>query len=116
MNINMKNSSSNRFIINGKTYSGNSATINGDKVIIDGVEQCIEDSKNINVTIHGDVSSIDLAAGKVNVTGSAEEIKTQSGDIKCGNVSGSAKTMSGDIKCGSVGGNASTMSGDIIRK
>ena len=46
--------------INGKTYYGNSITIKKDgTVIIDGQNATPENKKIINITVEGDIESID---------------------------------------------------------
>lgn len=113
MKINLTGKSS--VTIDGKSFVGRSITINGDKVFVDGVQQEGSLIGDVNVTIAGNVETIELSSGKVEVQGSAGSVHTQSGDVVCGNIAGSASTMSGDIHCGNISGNASTMSGDIYR-
>lgn len=102
--------------INNKSYSGSSVIINDGKVIIDGKEANTANHKTINITVTGDVTSINADhCAKIEVKGNAGSIKTMSGDVKCGNVTGSVSSMSGDISCKQIQWNASTMSGDIIK-
>jgi len=105
-------------IINGKSYHGNSISISGNKVIIDGVDQT-PDAKEINVSVTGNIGNLDVDyCNKLEVFGDVTgKLSTQSGDIEItGNVNGDVKTMSGDVKCGPVSGNVKTMSGDIKNK
>lgn len=117
--------------VNGVTYRGNSITINNDVVIIDGVVVGDENSKTINISVVGDISSINVdrckeitvqgnvgtivtTSGDVDVTGNVNgDIHSTSGDVECGNVKGSINTTSGDVNCEDVGGNVKTVSGDI---
>ncbi len=100
--------------INGKTFSGNSVTINNGKIIIDGVDQT-PDSKTVNIEITANIQTLKVDhANSISVKGDIGNLSTQSGDVDIeGNVSGSISTMSGDVDCGNVGGNISTMSGDV---
>lgn len=100
--------------IDGRTFSGRTISINGDKVVIDGVEQDGTLAGPISVVVNGDADSIETRSGNVEVSGSAGRIKTMSGDVRCGNVSGDVGTMSGDVTCSAISGNTKTMSGDII--
>lgn len=103
--------------INNKVYKGQSITISGNKVIIDGNDVTPE-SKDINIIVEGNIESIKAdTCNTISVTGSIGSISTMSGYVEIGgNVSGSISTMSGDVDCNNVGGNISTMSGDIKYK
>jgi hypothetical protein len=100
--------------IDGRTFAGRSISINGDRVVIDGVEQSGTLVGPISVTVNGNAESVETGAGKVEVSGYAGRVKTMSGDVRCGDVQGDVGTMSGDVTCGTVAGNVKTMSGDII--
>ena len=110
MKIRSKNS--NNISIDGKMFSGKCVTIVGNKVTVDGVEQEGELTGDVNITVDGDVYSIENSSGVVKAN-KANTIKTMSGDVECGDVSGMVKTMSGDITSKSIQGGASSMSGDI---
>jgi len=112
MNVSVSNG---KAVIDGREFTGNRISINGNKVIVDGVVQDGELVGNISVVIHGDVEKIEVVSGTVKAN-SVTSIKTTSGDIDCGDVTGSVMTVSGDIDCGNVGGNVSTVSGDIIHR
>ena len=112
MKINLGGSS---ITIDGRTFTGRSVSINGDKVIIDGVEQEGTLVGPISVTVNGNAESVENGSGKVEVTGSVGRVKTMSGDVRCGDVQGDVGTMSGDVTCGAISGNVKTMSGDIRR-
>jgi hypothetical protein len=99
--------------IDGRTFTGKSISINGDKVVIDGVEQAGSLVGPVSVTVNGNADSVETTSGKVEVTGTVGRVKTMSGAVRCGDVRGDVGTMSGDVTCGSVAGNAKTMSGDI---
>lgn len=112
MNITMKNGT---ITINGTRYTGNTFSIDGDKVIIDGVQQAGSVSGPIAIQITGDVQSIDGCADSIAVTGSCGSVKTVSGDVRCGPVTGNVQTVSGDVYCGDVAGSVKTLSGDIAK-
>lgn len=77
--------------INGKTYFGSSISIKRNKIVIDGKVIEDDDQKQINITINGDIQTLDVG----NVGGS---VTTVSGDVDVeGNINGSVKTVSGDI-------------------
>lgn len=104
-------------VINGKSFSGNSISIYGNKVIIDG-KDCTPDSKEINITVNGNLSKLKAdVCNTIQINGDCGNVQTQSGDVEIeGAVSGSVSTMSGDVDCGDIGGNVSTMSGDIKQR
>jgi len=99
--------------IDGRTFSGRSISITGDKVIVDGVEQLGTLVGPISVVVNGNADSIETTSGKVQVEGSAGRVKTMSGDVRCGDVQGDVGTMSGNVTCGAIAGSVKTMSGDI---
>ena len=106
--------------INGSIISGSigkNISISNGKIIVDGVD-VTPDSKNISISIEGNVETVTVSAcDKIEITGDVGSVKTQSGDVKIiGNVSDSVQTMSGDVECGIVSGNIKTMSGDINYK
>jgi len=100
--------------IDGRTFTGRSISISGDKVVIDGVEQAGTLVGPISVTINGNAESVETGSGKIEITGTAGRVKTMSGSVRCGDVHGDVGTMSGDVTCGAISGSVKTMSGDII--
>lgn len=106
--------------INGKRYelpdNASVSVVNG-KVYVNGKPFADTESfceKVINITIRGNVNSVENGSGQITVEGDAKNVKTSSGDIKInGSVSGDVSTASGDVECGAVGGNVKTMSGDV---
>lgn len=103
--------------INNKVYNGNSISISGNKIIIDGIDVTPE-SLQVQIIVESNIESIKAdTCNTISVTGSVGSISTMSGDVEIdGNISGSISTMSGDVDCNNVGGNISTMSGDIKYK
>lgn len=114
MKINLTSGS--RVTINGVEYTGRNVSIVNGRVIVDGKEQDQALQHPISVAVMGNVTNIDLASGKVEISGSAGAVTTASGDVHCGNVAGNVETMSGDVHCSAIGNNASSMSGNIIMK
>ena len=102
-------------IINGKSYSGRSITINNNKITIDGKDATPEKALQIDIKVEGDIDTLKVdQANIVTVTGQVSSVSTMSGNVKIeGDVSGSVKTMTGDVTCKQIKGNVSTMSGDI---
>ena len=100
--------------INGMTFSGSNVSISGNRVSIDGVDQT-PDSKNITITVTGDLESIKAdAVEKITINGMVKgNVKTMSGDVECDNIGGDVETMSGDVTAGAIAGKVKTMSGDI---
>lgn len=106
-----------QIVINGKSYVGQSISINNGKIVIDGKIHVNEESKTINIYIEGNVDTLKVdSCEKVMVNGFVNSLSTMSGDVECGNVNQSVSTQSGDIECENVGGDISTQSGDIKAK
>lgn len=108
-------------IINGQKFHGNSISMSGNKIIIDGKE--VTDvskshDKEINIIVDGNIDTIDIPEVQTLVVkGNCETLKTMSGNINIeGDVTGNVKTMSGNVTCGNVGGRVKTMSGDVRHK
>lgn len=98
--------------------SSNNVTLNGAKIIVDGVDYNISDyttDQVIKVEVHGDVKKVQTSSGDVTVNGNVNQVESASGDIDVtGEVNGNLSTMSGDITVqGDIHGNTKTMSGDI---
>lgn len=107
------NNSSNVF------FSGNVASVNDNKVIVDDVEVLtIKSNSNIsiNITVLENCGDISTGSGDIKVYGNCKEVKTGSGDIQVkGSVIGDLKTGSGDITITGGGkvNTAKTGCGDI---
>lgn len=99
--------------IDGRTLTGRHFSIEGDRVIVDGVVQGGSLVGPITVTVNGNAEQVETSSGNVDVSGSVGRLKTVSGDICCGDVTGDVSTTSGDIECGAITGNVRTVSGDI---
>ncbi len=109
MNLSMKNG---KITIDGKSFVGSNIQINGNKVIVDGVAQDGELVGDINITVNGDVESIENTSGTVSAS-NIGSVKTVSGDVYCADVSGDVRTVSGDVRSGKIAGKVNTVSGDI---
>lgn len=112
MNIKMRGVSG-TVTIDGKTFSGSSISINGNKVIVDGVAQDGELVGEIHVTVNGDCEVVENSNGPIEVKGSAGSVRTSNGRITCGNVGGDVTSSNGGITCGAVTGNVRTSNGSI---
>lgn len=105
-----------RVVIDGRDFVGRDITINGDRVIVDGVTQPGSLVDLVNVTVYGDCEMAEVTRGHITVNGNAGSVKTASGDVDvAGSVTGNVETMSGDVQALSIHGSTRTMSGDIIR-
>lgn len=104
--------------INGRSFSGSNISIIGGKVIVDGKEvDGLQDEKEINIVVNGDIETLQSGNGNVSVTGSAGSVQTVNGGVEItGNVTGSIKTVNGDIRCGEVHGSVNSVNGNITRK
>lgn len=98
--------------INGRTFSGKNITIDSKGVVIDGKRAELGPELVFNVTVIGEVQSID-GANSVKVTGPVGSVKTMSGEVECGDVTGNVSTMGGGVTANNIAGNVKTMSGDI---
>jgi len=102
--------------INGVTFSGSNITVSKGKIIIDG-KDVTPDSKNINITVNGNINSVEVdVCDKFTITGDVDSVQTASGDVDIKGNAGSINTMSGDVDCWNVKGSIRTMSGDIRHK
>lgn len=103
--------------INGKTISSNggSITITGGKILIDGKEVDLEDVKEINIEVTGNVQQLDVDnCNKINISGDCNSVKTHNGSVDIGgNVAQDVSTHNGNVDCGNVGGNVTTRNGNI---
>jgi hypothetical protein len=102
--------------INSSSYGGKSIVIKNNRIIIDGVDVTSnhKDSKEILITVTGDLENLDVEYAKaIQITGNVGKVDSGSGDIVCGNVMGGVRTGSGDVECGSIEGDVQTGSGDV---
>ncbi len=99
--------------IDGKTFTGSSIRINGNKVTVDGVEQSGELVGDIQVTVNGNCESVENSNGNVEVKGTVGTVRTSNGKITCGNVGGDVISSNGTITCGTVSGSVRTSNGNI---
>lgn len=98
--------------------NNNIVITNNSEVWVDGKKvKGIENEKEINVFVTGDVEKLEVAyCEKLEIKGNCENVSSQSGDINCINIKGNASTMSGDIISNSISGEVRTMSGDVVTK
>ena len=104
-----------QIIINDQTVIGRSISVINGKVIVDGKEISVkDDAKVINISVQGDVDSIDADVCRtIEVTGAVNSIKTTSGDVSCGDVAGDVTSTSGDVQAQNIKGSVRTVSGDV---
>jgi len=101
--------------VNGSTYKGSNIVIKGNDVIIDGVVQESKVYGDVNITVQGNVDSIENTAGDIQAQ-NVGSISTQNGNITCNDVAGSVSTVNGSIEANEIRGNASTTNGSISTK
>lgn len=102
--------------VNGKQYIGKNVSINGDNIVIDGVQHGFT-GQTIKIDIVGDVDTLESGSGDVTIHGNANKVKTGSGDVEVfGDVFEDVITGSGDVECINIRGTAKTGSGDISAK
>jgi len=109
MNLTMKNG---RCTIDGKTFTGSNIQISGNKVIVDGVTQDGELVGDINITVDGNVDSIQNTNGIVKAL-NVNSVKTTNGDVTCSDVFGDVSTTNGDVSASKILGKVTTVNGDI---
>ena len=102
--------------IGGVEYVGRNITINGNRVVVDGVQQGETLVGPITVMVKGDVDEVHTGSGSITVTGNAGSVTTASGNVQGGNVHGQVKTASGNISCGAVAGSVKTVTGNISHR
>jgi len=99
--------------INGSTYYGNNIVIKNNKIIVDGAN-VTPDSKEINITVNGDVNNLEVdSCNKISITGNVNKFSGGSGDVECHDIINGVTTGSGDIKCNNINGDVRTGSGDV---
>lgn len=103
--------------INGVTYSGESVSVRGGRVIVDGKDVTPEAASRITLEVHGDLQSFQAdRCDTVAVHGNVGSVSTVSGSVTCGDIGGSVSTVSGSVNCRDVGGKVSTTSGSINQR
>jgi hypothetical protein len=104
----------NTVTINGSTFTGRNITVVNGQVIVDGVDRT-PDSKNITISVTGDVSSLKVdVCNLITIAGNCGDVETVSGSVEvAGQVNGDVESVSGSIRCGAIAGKASTVSGNI---
>ena len=105
-----------QIIINGRKYSGNSVSISGNQVIIDGkIQGPDEKGIDINIVVNGNIESLDVDyASTLTVNGDCGSATSKNGNIECRDILGDAETKNGNIEClGSISGDATTKNGNI---
>jgi len=93
----------NAITINGTTYQGNSVSIIGGNVIIDGKPAGNPVSGVVEIRVEGNLCSLDTDASVV-VNGNVNGNVSARGAVNCKSV-GVDVHAGGSVVCGSVGGN-----------
>lgn len=103
--------------VNGKTYNGNNLVISGNNVIIDGKSVNTEDTKEINIVVNGDISSIDVDnCNFIEVNGNCEDVETTNGDVYVTEtVKGDVSTTNGNVNAMSIKGKVKTVNGNVSK-
>lgn len=110
MNISMRNGT---ITIDGKTFSGKSVRIDGNKVVVDGVVQEGDLVGDISVVVNGDCETVETSNANVTVKGTVGSVRTTNGEVACGSVGGDVGSTNGNITCGQVAGGVKTINGNI---
>ena len=118
MNLNFFKDGKSTVVINNVSYSGRNVSINGDKVVVDGVVQSTSLVGPITVTVDGPCESDYTIYGDIRINGNVGSINATSGDVDVqGSVEGSIRTVSGDVKVVRPHtNNITTVSGDVVVK
>jgi hypothetical protein len=103
--------SSSTVTINGQTVTGKSIVVRNGRLEVDG--EGFDLKGLLQVTIVGDVASLQVDAGTVEIQGHCQDINTGSGDVMCGAVAGGVKTGSGNVMCHDVFSTVTTGSGNV---
>lgn len=100
--------------INGVTYSGNNLIVNGNKIMVDGVD-CSSEDKAITINVDGNINTLEVDVCKeIHVlNGNVGILRTTSGDVYCNDVTENVITTSGDVECDHINGDVQTTSGDV---
>ena len=107
----------NTISINGKTYKGNDLSISGGKVYIDGKLQHEEDKIDINITVNGNLDTLEVdACNTITVKQNCKVVTCKNGNVIIhGNVEGDVTNKNGNIKCKNILGDANTNIGNIVK-
>lgn len=105
-------------IINRHFSHVKNMTVNNGKITVDGVsleEWCNRDEIVIvNITIDGDVETLEADCDTITVNGNANHVNTKNGNISvAGNIEGNAESKNGNITANTIQGNAETKNGNI---
>lgn len=107
-------SNESQITINGKTFRGNNVSVVNGKVTVDGKEMEMPDAKNIHIFIEGDVGTLNIDCGDVQVSGDVAYLTSQQGDVKVGgDVKGTATLNMGDLECTDVFADVSVDMGNV---
>lgn len=105
---------SSTIVVNGQQFSGRSVNVVNGKVIVDGKQVDVPDSKEIHITVEGDLGNLQLDSGSVTVTGHAGDVTVGQGSVHVGmDVKGKIKVDQGKVDCQDVFANVSVDMGNV---
>ena len=115
-------SNESQITINGKTFRGNNVSVVNGKVTVDGKEMEMPDAKNIHIFIEGDVGTLNIDCGEVQVSGDVKvggDVKGTAtlnmGDLECTDVFADVSVDMGNVKASTIHGSVKTKMGNITR-
>jgi len=100
--------------VNGQTFVGNNVSVVNGEVIVDGKKVAAPEGKVINIAVQGDIESLKVDRGSVNVTGSVGSVAVTQGDVECGGVKGKVEIDQGNLECGDIFGDVSVNMGNVV--
>lgn len=118
--------------VNGRTFKGNTVSIVGGDIIVDGKKVDSPEEKEINVTItgnvkelyldggtitmHGNVGDLSVAHAKTIINGDIKNnVRIQHGNMECDNIYSDVETNHGNVRAVTIHGSVSTKMGNITR-
>lgn len=101
--------------VNGQTFVGNNVSVVNGEVIVDGKKVAAPEGKVINIAVQGDIESLKVDRGSVNVTGSVGSVAVSQGDVESiGGVKGKVEIDQGNLECGDIFGDVSVNMGNVV--
>lgn len=121
-----------KIIINGQSFVGRNVSMINSQVVIDGRRVDIGEAKDIRITIEGDLGSLTLDHGIVNISGNCGDIRVGQGNVntaadvkgevhvdqgkvECQDVYSDVHVDMGNIKASTIHGSARTKMGNITK-
>lgn len=99
----LKDAPASSITVNGRTYRGNNVSIVNGKITVDGKEVDTPSEKKIHITIDGDIGSLNLDCGEIEVSGDVGNLVSHCGNVTLGgDVKGAATLNMGDLECENI--------------